>query len=74
MLKGSQIFTNPSEPPKEGGDAVRGREREGGGRLTCGKCIVDIVEGDGIDRVDVFCPLLLQAMTLEGVLLLLHLV
>lgn len=39
---------------------------------TCGKGVVDTVEGDGVDRVNVFNSLLLQSVALEGVLLLLN--
>lgn len=39
---------------------------------TCGKGVVDTVEGDGVDRVNVFDSLLLQSVALEGVLLLLN--
>lgn len=40
---------------------------------TCGKGVVDTVEGDGVDWVNVFDSLLLQPVALEGVLLLLDL-
>lgn len=39
---------------------------------TCGKGVVDTVEGDGVDRVNVLDSLLLQSVAFEGVLLLLN--
>lgn len=39
---------------------------------TCGKGVVDTVEGDGVDWVHIFDSLLLQSVALEGVLLLLN--
>lgn len=38
---------------------------------TCGKGVVNTVEGDGVDWVNVFDSLLLQSVALECVLLLL---
>lgn len=43
-----------------------------GKHRTCGKGVVDTVEGDGVDRVNVFNSLLLQSVALKGVLLLLN--
>lgn len=41
--------------------------------VTCGKRVVDVVEGDGVDWVNLLNVVLLEPVTLEGVLLLLNL-
>ena len=41
--------------------------------FTCGERIVDVVKGNGIDGVNLLNVIFFQSVTLEGVLLLLHL-
>ena len=41
--------------------------------ITCCKCVVCVVEADGVDRIHLLYTVLLHAVALEGVLLLLHL-
>lgn len=40
---------------------------------TCGECVVDAVEGDGVDGIHLLDAVLLQSVAFEGVFLLLHL-
>ena len=40
---------------------------------TCGKSIVDVVKGNGVDWVNLLNIVFFESVTLEGILLLLHL-
>lgn len=42
-------------------------------RTTCGECIVNVMKGNGIDRVNLLNVVFSQPVALEGILLLLHL-